>query len=532
MQLQDVNPTVKAFLVEQRIAHLISIQEYQGVQFNKVKAGILLNHLHERRISIDRKAIPQLPIEQKTGDYYKKPFLKSGKLSVHVLNYCERSGLDPDTIGGQFSRVWYESFDTGSVLKVKDYLVANGWFPNNWNVKPCKELGTRAKTVEYVLKYIANEPNINLRNLRLSAMKFNGKRTVNTVADWIHSRKNPLKGIPSSPKFPDDPDEMEQEFANLKGDVPLLIKQRITVEHRRGLLQGLINKAWYHKRSNTWRLSAGANSNATPTCRMRHRGVVNIPTARTPYGKQLRSLFISDKSKRAKGIRIGKAYIPPYRKVWIGADAAGLELRMLAHHMGDADYIDTLLNGDIHTANQEAAGLPTRDDAKTFIYGFLYGAGNAKIGEIIQGTAKDGADIKERFLAGLPALKKLIDKVQRQAAKGYLRGIDGRFYRMRKDAHGNVQTHKALNTLLQGDGSVTVKYWTMFLANLVKKEWGSKYYQHLHMHDELHYCVDVEDVERMQELMHEAMEKTTKHLNFNLPLACDPIVGANWHQCH
>jgi DNA polymerase-1 len=65
----------------------------------------------------------------------------------------------------------------------------------------------------------------------------------------------------------------------------------------------------------------------------------------------------------------------------VGADASGLELRMLAHYMDDADYTNEILTGDIHTANQKAAGLATRDQAKTFIYAFLYGAGDAKIGE-------------------------------------------------------------------------------------------------------------------------------------------------------
>jgi hypothetical protein len=58
----------------------------------------------------------------------------------------------------------------------------------------------------------------------------------------------------------------------------------------------------------------------------------------------------------------------------VGADASGLELRMLAHYMArydDGEYIKVLLEGDIHEFNRVAAGLPTRDNAKTFIYAFL-----------------------------------------------------------------------------------------------------------------------------------------------------------------
>ncbi|MBX9279907.1 hypothetical protein K6453_25920, partial [Klebsiella pneumoniae] len=80
-------------------------------------------------------------------------------------------------------------------------------------------------------------------------------------------------------------------------------------------------------------------------------------------------------------------------KPWVqaGIDASGLELRCLAHFMSkydDGAYADVILNGDIHTVNQTAAELPTRDNAKTFIYGFLYGAGDEKIGQIV-GAGKE-----------------------------------------------------------------------------------------------------------------------------------------------
>ena len=50
---------------------------------------------------------------------------------------------------------------------------------------------------------------------------------------------------------------------------------------------------------------------------------------------------------------------------------------MLAHYMDDKEFTNVLTE-DIHTRNQLAAGLETRPQAKTFIYAFLYGAGDAK----------------------------------------------------------------------------------------------------------------------------------------------------------
>ena len=94
----------------------------------------------------------------------------------------------------------------------------------------------------------------------------------------------------------------------------------------------------------------------------------------------------------------------------VGVDASGLELRMLAHYMNDKDYTNEVINGDIHTSNQVAAGLGSRDEAKTFIYAFIYGAGNKKIGTIIGGTERDGERVKEKFLRATPSLRRLREK--------------------------------------------------------------------------------------------------------------------------
>ena len=73
----------------------------------------------------------------------------------------------------------------------------------------------------------------------------------------------------------------------------------------------------------------------------------------------------------------------------VGSDLSGLELRCLAHFLNDGgEYAKEVIDGDVHTANMAAAGLATRDQAKTFIYALLYGAGNAKIGSIVGGSAR------------------------------------------------------------------------------------------------------------------------------------------------
>lgn len=142
----------------------------------------------------------------------------------------------------------------------------------------------------------------------------------------------------------------------------------------------------------------------------------------------------------------------------VGCDASGLELRCLAHYMNDEEYTDLILHGDIHTHNQHLAGLPARRDAKTFIYAFLYGAGDGKIGSIVGGGSKEGKKLKAQFLKGLPKLKKLLDNiastVESRGMRGTasLKGIDKRIVRVRSP-------HAALNSLLQSCGALVMKYW-------------------------------------------------------------------------
>ena len=91
----------------------------------------------------------------------------------------------------------------------------------------------------------------------------------------------------------------------------------------------------------------------------------------------------------------------PLPSLLVGVDVSSLELSCLAHYVSpyyNGEFIREVTSGDLHSLNQKRAGLKTRKQAKTFIYAFLYGGGNARIGEIINGTEEEGRKVKERFL--------------------------------------------------------------------------------------------------------------------------------------
>lgn len=214
----------------------------------------------------------------------------------------------------------------------------------------------------------------------------------------------------------------------------------------------------------------------------------------------------------------------------VGADASGLELRCLAHYMNDDNYTDLILNGDIHSYNQELAGLPTRGDAKTFIYAFLYGAGDAKIGQIVGGGGKEGKALKAKFLNGLPKLKRLInavkDKAENTGCQGIaaLKGIDGRRIRIRS-------AHAALNSLLQSCGAIVCKYWLIAVCQEAERR-GLDFKLVGSVHDEYQTSVLTEHTEEFEQICVDAMVAVSDYLNFRCPLAAEACHGPSWTYTH
>lgn len=251
----------------------------------------------------------------------------------------------------------------------------------------------------------------------------------------------------------------------------------------------------------------------TSRCTHSNPNMAQVPSVSAPYGTECRSFFT-----------VPKGYS------LLGADASGLELRCLAHYMAMYDggaYGKEVLDGDIHTANQQAAGLPTRNNAKTFIYGFLYGAGDAKIGSIIGKGAKEGKKIKNKFLAKTPALKKLRDAVGKAAERGWIKGLDGRRIPVR-------HAHAALNTLLQSAGAIICKRWYI---NIVKALEANGYTEEdvaivAFVHDEVQVQVRKGIEEDVGSIITEAMRDTERYYNFRCALDSEYKVGANWADTH
>lgn len=246
-----------------------------------------------------------------------------------------------------------------------------------------------------------------------------------------------------------------------------------------------------------------------------------VPSVKKLMGKECRALFYA-----------------PTGFNFVGADMSGVELRCFAHYLAAYDhgaYVEVVMNGDIHTRNQQDAGLPTRDNAKTFIYAALYGAGDAKIGSITRPQARllerqsEGKRLKENFKRANPAYDSLIKDLKNVLkTRGYIYGID-------KHALTPRAAHSALNTLLQNCGAVLMKRATVFFKQkMVEKGWWlSKVFPVLHVHDELQCLVSEElDAHDIGKAMVQSMNEAGKYYEMKIPIDGEYKIGKNWMETH
>ena len=289
-------------------------------------------------------------------------------------------------------------------------------------------------------------------------------------------------------------------------DIPeaQLIANYLLVQKRIAQVQ-----SWVDAVQSDGRVHGQVNAIGAVTGRMTHSSpnMAQVPAVYSPYGKECRSCWV----------------VPEGYKL-VGVDASGLELRMLAHYMGDQEYTNEILNGDIHSANQGAAGLASRDQAKTFIYAFLYGAGDAKIGSIVGGSSTVGKRLKNKFLENTPALAELRDRVSTAAARGFLRGLDGRRLWIRSE-------HAALNTLLQAAGAVVMKKALVIFEDFAK-QWKLNYRMVGNIHDEVQMEVLDKDAENAGYLMVESIKAAGVAFDMRCPLDGEYKIGNDWSQTH
>lgn len=282
-----------------------------------------------------------------------------------------------------------------------------------------------------------------------------------------------------------------------------LIAEYLMLQKRVGLLDSWIDNV---KCDN--RVHGRVITNGAITGRMTHQSpnMGQIPSVSSEYGADCRKLWTVDDGN-----------------VLVGTDLSGIELRCLSHYMKDSEWQEELLNGDIHQKNADAAGID-RPTAKTMVYALLYGCGIGKLSSILSTSQSQAKRTLDNFYRNTPKLKKLMEKVQKVAAQGYVPGLDGRRILVRSE-------HAALNTLLQGCGAIIAKQWCIeahktFRARKIPVK------QVAFVHDE----IQIETAERYGEdvasIMVASAAKAGEVLGFRCPVDAEAKIGNNWFDTH
>ena len=311
------------------------------------------------------------------------------------------------------------------------------------------------------------------------------------------------------------PEVNEKILNSLSYPEAKLISQNLMVQKRLGQLSD--GDQAYLKLNKQGKIYGKVITNGAVTGRCTHHSpnLAQCVSSSSEYGTEFRSLFYS-----------------PTDMVMCGIDFSGLELRVLSHYLhnyDNGDFAKTLLEDDIHTANQKATGLSTRAKAKTFIYAYLYSCGDKKLGEILDVTLEEAKRVRARFNKKIPAIPMLNEAVKQKFRNtGYLNGIDGRRLICRAE-------FSSLNTLIQSCGALLVKQGTIILNEELYKagfKWGDDYAMVLHIHDEMQFIVKKEKLEEFKTIAQSIFKKTQEFFNFKTQLDGEIKVGQNWSDTH
>ena len=209
-------------------------------------------------------------------------------------------------------------------------------------------------------------------------------------------------------------------------------------------------------------------------------------------------------------------------RVLVGTDAAGLELRMLAHYLNRPAFTEQVVNGDPHQYNADLAGV-TRPRAKTLLYAIQYGAQAGKVAQIIEGTREEGALMREQFLARL-GIKRVMEDAMREQGVGRVWLVDGA---------GVVcpSPHAALNYKLQGGGARVMALGSIILEKHIRRH-GLDSLKVGDIHDEWQYDVDPADAREHARLSVQSIREAGEELNLNIPLDGTAKEGLTWAETH
>lgn len=483
----------KALRVEHDIAAVCEDMQKNGFHFEEANAEEILGEIIHRMGVLEEEFQKQWPPELVEVNRLKYRIRADG----HMHSACQKAAERYPKVfleGNEMVCMDYEAFNPGSPKQRAAKLWEAGWKP------------TEKTKTHYEFSRDA-APDKMWRKSRLNQALYDEKKEHFEKYGWTVSEENLLT-------LPESAPEAAHKLA-----------EWLTLEGRRSSLVEWLGQLRSDSRihGKYWHIGAW-------THRMSHS---------SPNSANIASPFPKEPTNAVERVKYDYDY--KLRELWsvdegwlVGADADGIQLRILAHYLKSDEYIHAIVSGkkeagtDIHNVNRRALSLEhlTRDDAKTFIYAHVLGAGLAKTARILRcstGSARVAVNNFQSQL-GLDVLRNGL--IARDARRGYFDGLDGRKVICNSD-------HLMLAGYLQNGEAVVMKH-----ANLLwRKELDAdliNYKQVNFVHDEWQTQVygTKEEAEHVLEVQKKSIETIGKELGVLCPLAGSGTVGRNWYETH
>lgn len=463
--------------LEHQVAFICRDMSFNGFYFNISKAKELYQEITQKLSSLDQILEQAFPCRSKFIREITPRETKHGTLHRGDFRWLQSSDLTPFSPGASFSLFEFEPFNPGSPKQIVERLNEAGWQPTE-------------KTKGHI------QAERNRDKARLDYFRQYG---------WTISETN-------LSTLPDTAPEAAKRLV-----------ERLLLDSRRSTLE-----EWFNAyKESTGRIHGKFHNIGAWTGRMSHSGpnMANIPAGDSPYAKPMRSLWGAPKDR-----------------LLVGVDAEGIQLRILAHYMNDKGFTEALVNGrkedgtDAHTMNMKALGsvCSSRDTAKTFIYAWLLGAGDAKVAEILGCTLREAKEARKDFLSFYPGLKYLKDVlIPRDAKRGYFVGLDGRAVKCDSE-------HLMLAGYLQNGEAVVMKKANVLWRNkLTDQKIDFKQVNFVHDEWQIEVPNDLELAKQVAEIVSDSIRQVGLDLNLRCPLAGSVMnqykqlaIGQTWNETH
>ena len=265
----------------------------------------------------------------------------------------------------------------------------------------------------------------------------------------------------------------------------------------------------------------GQTGTATGRLSSANPNLQNIPI-RTELGRGIRAAFTAE---------------PGY--VLLTADYSQIELRLLAHFSRDPLLVEAYRRGDdIHTLTaSQVFGVPPlmvttdhRRQAKVVNFGIVYGLSAFGLSQQLGIGTSEAKQFIAAYFERYKGVRAFIDETLEEARRDMkVKTLFGRVRPIPDINSKNINQRgfaerTAVNTPLQGTAADLIKI-AMIRIDTALRERGLKSRMTLQVHDELVFEVPESEVEVMQPLVREHMERV--HV-LAVPLQVDMGVGPNW----